>query len=1204
MSIKKLNSMQYRKMLRNFASQLLNFSTSQLRILLTLTLTLTLMGVIASDSEATSNYAFPWSSPVAIDSGSSNAYRTDIAFDRNGNAIAVFEQKDGDVYRIFANRYVNGKGWEGAAAIDNNSGNSYRAQIAFDKKGNALVVFKQEVGNGRYRIFANRYINNEGWQEAIPIDNGGGNVDGQDIVFDGEGNAAVVFEEYDGKEFGIYVSFYGGVSGWQKPFRIDSGSGNAYFPYPVFDDKGNLYVIYYREESLGLEAYVSRFERNEISSPEPALSNETRLLRYARNDRSEGVLNEKQNNGVIARSKATKQSAIDTYRLTDGNMPMKKEKWLEAKSEVSRGIKAVYNPIFLNEVKKRIYSGNYSYSRWETPSKLDSRFRDAYRPTLLSNGNGELTALFVRWDGENLSAYASSYKNGSWDRPMEIDGGKGDVEHLRGAINNKGEMAIVWTQWVDGSLRIHARVNPKSEIQNQKYGWGEAKIIDAGKKDGYNPSIAFTENGEIIAVWCQWEMFNVKSYINIYKKSPVTSHQSPVMVGEWGRAERLENKEGETCGVRIASGPGGSVIAAFEQETAEHQRTSHQSPAKPINRIFAISFTDTNTDTYTIKRLTDGNGEDYYAEFSPDGEKIVFVKKHGSSSNLYIMDTDGKNIRQLTSGNAADASPVWTSDGERIIFASNRVKEGWDIWSVKPDGSELTRLTKWSRNEYSPRPTSDGKNILYISTAGGDHSVWIMDMNGGNERRLTSGGTGDWFPSMNPDGRDVVFVSTRLGNGDIWTIDSAEKRYHRLTYTDLPEFSPSWSPDGSKVAYVTNKGGEFDIWIMDRDGKNKRRITKGLSDKKWGDRFSAIKIMETAGYYHLSWHLDGTKLLFTEFQGAKGNTYISMLEFDKGLLNQIEVDSTPVPEWTLIGEKELTAGDWEDFGPSFSPDGSSVAFSSNRSGNWDIWRMGSDGKGLQQITNKPSDEIAPVFSPDGKEIAFLKEETPNSELRTPNYNVWVMKNDGSGERQITKGISVISYPAWHPDGKRIAFVVRGEDGGTNIWGYDLVNSKMERIIVDMRGMVKGRGEQLPYSPLTKGDGVLSFYRIGYNPAGDKITFESNDSGNTEIWTMRTDGTNLARITNGDSPHWNPIWSPDGKMIAYATEKLGEEAGHHNWRNYNIWVANTETREERIITGEEQTDWNPVWSPDGKKIAYVTNRADGFKHFGIWMLYLK
>ena len=1156
-------------------------------------------------------YCFGWSSPVIIDSGSSNAYRTDIAFDSRGNAIAVFEQKSGDVYRIFASRYINGKGWESATAIDSGIGNGYRAQVAFDKEGNAIAVFKQEIGNGRYRIFANYYKNpytdtdthtatNIGWQGAVPIDNGVGNVDGQDIVFDSKGNAAVVFEAKDGEEMGIYVNFYspnppqspfikggdrGILGGWSGAFRIDSGSDNAFFPYPIFDDKGNLYVLYYKEESGGLEVYVSRLQKPEARSQKPE---------------------------------------VISQKITYGNIIHKKEDWLEKKSEVSRGIKAVYNPIFLDEMKKRIYSGNYSYSRWETPSKLDSRFRDAYRPTLFINEKGELTALFVRWDGEYLSAYAADYRNGSWGKPLEIDAGNGNVEHIRGAINSRGEMAIVWTQWQSESqrenLRIHAR------LYNSHFGWGKPEIIDAGKKDGYNPSVVFTESGEIVAVWCQWEKANVKSYINIYRKG----------IG-WGRAERLENKEGETCGVRIAAGPDGKVIAIFEQEGFQgHQSTSHQSSAKSINRIFAVSFIQDAIDKmqeaidggeYTIRRLTDGNKEDYYAEFSPDGAKIIFVRKQGSSTNLYIMDADGKNMKQLTSGNTADTSPVWTPDGERIIFASNRVKEGWDIWSVKPDGSDLARLTKWSRNEYSPHPTSDGKNILYISTAGGDHSVWIMDMNGENERRLTSGGTGDWFPAMNPDGKEIVFVSTRLGNGDIWTIDSAEKRYHRLTYTDLPEFSPAWSPDGSRVAYVTNQGGEFDVWIMDRDGKNKRRLTKGLSDKNWGNRFSAIKIMETAGYYHLSWHPDGTKLLFTEWETDTNTnqekTYISVLEFDKGILDKIEVDRTPIPEWTLIGEKELTVGEWEDFGPAFSPDGGSIAFSSNRSGSWDIWSMEFNGENLRQLTKGDDDELAPVYSPDGKEIAFLRSQKPEarsqkdetnfenlqSSIVNRQYSLWIMKSGGSGARQITKGIPIISYPAWHPNGRKIAFVVREEDG-TNIWSYDLENSKIRKLAVPLL-YKEGRGEveigsTPPDLPLQRGGMRFSMplYRIGYNPAGDKITFESNSSGNIEIWTMRADGTNLARITEGDSPHWNPIWSPDGKFIAYSTEKLGEEAGHHNWRNYNIWVANTETHEERIITGEEQTDWNPVWSPDGKKIAYVTNRADGFKHFGIWMLYLK
>ena len=1165
-------------------------SIKKLTLSLTLTLTLTAYCLLPTA------YCFGWSSPVAIDAGPSNAYRTDIAFDSRGNAIAVFEQKSGDVYRIFASRYINDKGWESTIAIDSGIGNGYRAQVAFDKEGNAIAVFKQEIGNGKYRIFANYYKNpytdtdtNIGWQGPVPIDNGGGNADGQDIVFDSEGNAAAVFEEHDGKEMGIYVNFYTDTDtdtskGWHKPFRIDSGSGNAYFPNPLFDDKGNLYVLYYKEESGGLEVYVSRLQKPEARSQKPE---------------------------------------VISQKITYGNIIHKKEDWLERKSEVSRGIKAVYNPIFLDEMKKRIYSGNYSYSRWETPSKLDARFRDAYRPTLLANGKGEITALFVKWDGQYLSAYASNYKNGEWGKPEEIDSGKGDVEHIRGAVNFSGEMAVVWTQWVDTkvtshqspvtSLRIHTRIYKPSS------GWSNAEIIDAGNKDAYNPSIIFTNSGEIIAVWCQWEKANVKSYTNIYRKG----------IG-WGNAERLESKEGETCGVRIASGPDGKVIAIFEQETPEHQSTSHQSPVRGINRIFAVSFTDTVTDTYTIKKLTDGDREDYYAEFSPDGKMIVFVSTHLSSpltkggnkkggSNLYIMDADGKNMRQLTSGDVIDTAPVFTSDGGRIIFASNRTDERWDIWSINTDGSGLIRLTNDKTNELAPRTTSDGNNIVFVSTAGGDHAIWSMDINGENKRRLTSGGTGDWFPAMNPDGKEVVFVSTRLGNGDVWTIDSVEKKYHRLTYTDLPEFSPAWSPDGSKIAYVTNKGGEFDIWIMDKDGKNKRRLTKGISDRNWGSRFSSRKILETAGYYHLSWHPDGTKILFTEWRQPLNlstsitSSYISVIEFDKNVIERLEVDSTPIHDYTLIGEKELTKGEWEDFAPSFSPDGMSLTFSSNRGGNWDIWSMEFNGANLRQLTKGTDDELAPVYSPDGKEIAYLK-KTEDKKIRSledeklksttsqplnfstsvvSTYDLWRMNSDGSGARQVTKNIPIISYPAWHPGSNEIAFVARGEDG-TEILTYNL---KSEIQISKLKIQNSQNGPRIyPFKEF--------LYRIGYNPGGDKITFESNVSGNVEIWTMRSDGTNLARLTNGDSPHWNPVWSPNGKMIAYTSDKLGDEAGLHNWRNYNIWIANPETQKEMLITGEEQIDLNPVWSPDGKKIVYVTNRSNDFKHFSLWVLYLK
>ena len=210
-----------------------------------------------------------------------------------------------------------------------------------------------------------------------------------------------------------------------------------------------------------------------------------------------------------------------------------------------------------------------------------------------------------------------------------------------------------------------------------------------------------------------------------------------------------------------------------------------------------------------------------------------------------------------------------------------------------------------------------------------------------------------------------------------------------------------------------------------------------------------------------------------------------------------------------------------------------------------------------------------------------------------------MKSDGSGARQATEGIPVLSYPAWHPDGRELAFVAQGANG------YEiLISGVREPFGVRKLAFAFESGSKLPHSidyPFKE-----FLYRIGYNPAGNKITFESNVSGNLEIWVMNSDGSDMSKITKGDKPHWNPVWSPDGKKIAYATEKFASNLGPPFWpaSNYNIWLADMSTGKEEALTAEEQTDWNPAWSPDGKKIAYVTNRSGNFKHFSIWLLDLK
>ncbi|MBI3585044.1 MAG: hypothetical protein HY096_14000 [Nitrospinae bacterium] len=486
------------------------------------------------------SYASVWQKPELIDAETGDAFRTSIAFDPYGNAIAVFEQYTDGVYRIYANRFLPDKGgWQGPVIIDAGPRNAYEARVAFSYSGDAITIFKQSDGN-TYRIYVNHFIRSKGWQGPVAIDSGTGDADGHQITFDADGNAAVVFEQKLKGVYRIFANQYRNREGWHGAVAVDKGESNGYFPYPVFDYQGNIYVIYYKEEGGGLEVYISKYEGGKKIWNEP-------------------------------------------FRLTDSHTVVKQEDWNKKRSDVNRGIKGIYNPLFLSEIKKRIYAGSYTYNlkRFETPSKVDSRFRDAYTPSLIVNKGGEIMAFFVRWDGECQRGYMAVYRdNDGWSKPEIIDVKGGDVEHIRAAVNSKGEMAVVFTQWVDNkqeargkrqearnneNLRIHARLySPLIKGDGGLFGWGEAKIIDAGKKDAYGPNVIYNGDDEIIVIWCQWEVETVKTYRNDYRKGR-----------GWGEAVRVE-KEAETCGgcgLRIAASPNGMPIAIFELKAYVKERT-------------------------------------------------------------------------------------------------------------------------------------------------------------------------------------------------------------------------------------------------------------------------------------------------------------------------------------------------------------------------------------------------------------------------------------------------------------------------------------------------------------------------------------------------------------------------------------------------------------------------------------------------------
>jgi len=682
---------------------------------------------------------------------------------------------------------------------------------------------------------------------------------------------------------------------------------------------------------------------------------------------------------------------------------------------------------------------------------------------------------------------------------------------------------------------------------------------------------------------------------------------------------------------------------------------------------------------YSITDITSGEAVDFYPEFSRDGKQIVFSSKpldgsYFTDMHLWIMDADGNNRRQITDKSAMYLQPTFTPDGEKVVFISNLEDGLWDIWSMKINGSGLTRLTKDNQKEFFPIVTSDGKNVIFIGRYFGTDSVFIMDTDGKNLKRLTSGGNGDSFPAVCQDGKDIIFSTTRLGNSNLWTIDREGKIYNRLTFEDTIEFSPSCSPDGKRIAYVAIEGGaktyskarkgfefkeisyrerSFDMWLMNKDGSGRRQIARNIFETGPSMRlFKSVDVIEGINYYHISWHPDGKKMILSRWNKDKAGSRISILSLDDEVIEKLPITETPLSEYSLLREKDLTGGDWDDITPSFAPDGKGIIFASNRRGNWDIWRLWIadcglriadcksefDDAKLEQLTKGDDDELAPVYSPDGKEIAYLKrtedrrQKTDSQASRKENnlqssifnlqYDIWVMNSDGSGGRQITNEISVLSYPAWKPDGKEIVFVSEGNEQAPEIWGYNIAEGSLKNIASIKDALLLGsrlnkktnielisdRRNINTSNPLSIGaGGIYPFnkflYRINYSPRGDRITFELDMKGSIGIWTINSDGNGLTPVMTEDSLYWTPVFSPDGRKIAYS-KKAGKQFAPIYWTDYNIWIADVDSGEKVMINGEEQIDWFPSWSPDGKKIAYVTNRSGDFSRFNIWLLYLK
>jgi len=265
----------------------------------------------------------------------------------------------------------------------------------------------------------------------------------------------------------------------------------------------------------------------------------------------------------------------------------------------------------------------------------------------------------------------------------------------------------------------------------------------------------------------------------------------------------------------------------------------------------------------------------------------------------------------------------------RVAYVSETGSKGRRIKRLAimdQDGANHRFLTNGQSIVLTPRFAPNQQSIVYMSFIGDKPAVYVYDVGSGRQRLVVNNVGTTFAPRFSPDGRWILFSMATGGNTDIYRVSSAGGTPQRLTNAPGIDTGGSYSPDGSRIVFESDRSGGQQLYVMDADGSNQRRISFG------GGRYATPV-----------WSPRGDLIAFTRVSG----------NFRIGIMS---------PNGS--GEKLLT-DDWQDEGPSWSPNGRVLMFfraSQGSSGKADLWSVDLTGVNLRRIPT-PLDGSDPGWGP-------------------------------------------------------------------------------------------------------------------------------------------------------------------------------------------------------------------------------------------------